>query len=340
MGDTPQTLSAITSALAQTYPDEVRRQINRMSVLLAILTVTVGAGKNVPWDIEADGMVVENFSEGAAVANFGSDALTPATLNWGLERANFRITNLAAAAAATSQSPAAVRDLIGRNVFNGMSKLASTINGLAYSGAGAGTLIAGSAVGIKDDNTYAGIDRTAGGGATNAFWKSYIVDPGVATALTFKQIRTDLAAIYKNSGRRPDIALVSPDVMTVVKGLFDPGRQWMAQVLTAGRGQVTLESTANVVLVDGCQFIEDKDATANAIEYWNTNEAELVVLPQAMNFADPLGSADDGFNKLMLGFSAYELGRVGSDRRMSIEAQMQLKIMRPNAFGRRLNVAT
>lgn len=336
MADNPQTLSAITSALAQTYPDEIRRQVNRMSVLLAILTVTVGSGKNVPWDVEADGMVVENFTEGAAVSNFGSDAMTPATLNWGLERANFRVTNLAAAAAQTSQSPAQAKDLIGRNVFNACSKLASTINGLCYTGAGTGTLIAGSAVGILDTNTYAGIDRTVGG---NAFWKSYIVDPGALTPITFKLIRQDLAAIYKASGRRPDVALCSPDVMTQIKGLFDPGRQWMAQVVTAGRGNVTLESTANVVIVDGCQFIEDKDAPANSIEYWNTNEVELVVLPQAVNFADPLGAADDGFNKLMLGLSAYELGRVGSDRRMSIEAQMQLKVIRPNAFGRRLNVA-
>lgn len=340
MADNPQTLSAITSALAQTFPDEVKRQINRMAVLLGILRVvsSPSTAKNVAWDVEADGMVAENFAEGAAVANFGSDAITPAILSIGLYRANFRVTNLAAAAAARSQSPSQVRDLIGRNFYNGMSKLASTINPDAWTGAGTGTLLAGlTQVAIEDANTYAGIDRTAGGGVTNAFWKATKVD-AAGTAISFAAIRSDLAAIYKKSGRRPDMAGTDPDTLNKVKALFDPNRRWDRDLITADRGTIRLDNNSDVVVVDGCQFFEDKDAPASTINYINSAEAEIEVLPQAMNFADPMGAADDGFNRLMLGFSAYELGRVGSDRRMSIEAQLQLKVLRPNAFGKRINI--
>jgi hypothetical protein len=336
MADNPQTLAAISNAVAQTFPDKIARQVNRMSVKLSLLTITRGDGKNVSWDVESDGALVENFTDGAPVVNFGSDNPQPAILPWGMERSNFRVTNTAAAVAASGASPAQLHDLIGRNLFNSSGALASTLNGLLYTGAGTGTLIAGTkGAAISDTGVYAGIDRALGG---NAFWKASVFDPGAPTALSLKMIRDDLAAIYTKSGRRPDLAFVSPTGLNVVKSLFDGNRQWFADVNTAGRGKVTLENSASVVIVDGCQFIEDKDAPAGEISYENSAEQEIVVLPQAVNFADPLGPADDGFNTLMLGFYAYELGRVGSDRRMSIEAHLQLKIERPNAFGRRLNV--
>lgn len=334
MADNPQTLTAVANALAQTFPNKVRRQVNRMSTFLALATIVKGGGKNVPWDVEGLGAVAENHAEGAAVANYGSDGVAPAVLSWAEYRSNFRVTNTAAAAAASSASPSDLNDLIGRNLFNGAATLASLINAGAFSGAGTGTLLAGLATAISDTTTYAGLDV-----ATYPYWKSYLIDPGALTAVSFKQIRTDLATIFTNSGHRPDVAFVTPSVLTQIKGMYDANRQWMSEVRTPGRGIVTLENAGSVVLVDGCQFIEDKDATANAITYCNLAEMEVEVLPQAVNFADPLGAADDGFNRLMLGFHAFELGRTGSDRKMSIEAKLQLKVMRRNAFGVRLNVA-
>lgn len=337
MADNPQTLSAITSALAQTFPDKIRRQINRRAVLLSILAINKGAGKNVPVDVEADGAIAENFAEGAVVANFGSDALVPSVLPWGLYRSNFRVTNLAAAAAESSSSPTDAHDLIGRGLDNSMAKLSSLINGDSYTGNGAGSLIAGlSGSMVRDDNTYAAIDRTVG---ANAYWKASVFD-SANSAISFRTIRADGNAIYVKSGSRPDIAVCSPDVQAAIKGLFDDGRRFDMDVSTATRGVVRLENSAGVVAVEGIQFIEDKDAVPGEIVYLNSAEVSVVVLPQAKNFADPLGAADDGFNTLMLAFHAYELGRVGSDRRMSVEAQLQLRCERPNTLGRRSNIAT
>ncbi len=332
MGDAPQTYSAIATALAQTFPDMVRRQINRMSVALAISKIVPGAGKNVPWDIEGSGAVAENFSDGEAVSNYGSDKLEPALLSWGCYRGNFRVTNLAAAAAASSQSPGQLRNIFGRNIENTCMATASAINVDFYTGAGTGTLIAGLDLAISESD-YAGIVR-----GTDTFFKSTVVDPGTLTPLSFGLVRSDLAAIYKKSGRRPDFALVSPEVLNEAKALYDTNRRWESELDTSGRGKVVLENSSSVVDVEGCKFVEDKDAPANTIYYMNSAEYEIEVLPQAVNFADPLGSTSDGFNTLMLGFHAYELGRTGSDRKVSIEAFLQTKLMRPNAFGKRLNV--
>lgn len=328
---TTQNLSAVTAALAQAYPDRIRRQINRASVLLSILPITVGSGKNVAWDVEASGAIGENFSDGADVANYGSDDLAAAVLSWGLYRGNFTVTNLAAASAGSSQSPNDAKDLMSRNMVNSMSRVASVINAACYSGTGTGTTMAGFAIAIDSAGTYATIDRS-----TSTWWQSYEIDAGAAL-VSFDAIRTDLAAIYTNSGFRPDVGLCAPATLNKLKGLFDPNRTYGKDVSTA-RGVTTLANNSDVVMIDGCAFIEDKDATAASIFYLNSNEIEVQVLPQAMNFANPLGAADDGFNKLMLAFHAYELGRTGSARKASVEAQLQLKVNRCNAFGKRTNI--
>lgn len=342
--DNPVSLSVMFNSLAQTYQGDVRKQMNRMSVRLALMSVivaTVGA-KNVAFDVDAPNITPEEFAEGAAVTNFTKDDTYPVLLGWGKRRSNFRVTNTAAAAAAANAgNPAILKDLLGKNLLDHSEALASDINGQCFTGAGTTDAIAGTqSVAIRDDNTYGGIDRTAGAGVTNAWWKATVIDPGVTTPVSFALIRSDLATIKKKSGRRPDVAYVEPGVHNAVKALFDGNREWKQDVSTAGRGLVTLDNSPGVVIIDGCQFIEDKDAPAGEISYENSSKSYIEVLPQVVSFASPIGAASDGFNKLMLGFSAYELGRVGSDRRMSIEAHLQLVIEQPNAFGRRLRVAT
>ncbi len=333
MADTPQTAAAIASALAQTFPDRIVKQMNRTALLLAALPIVAGAGKNVAWDVEADGAIAENFADGADAANFGSDALAPATLNWGLYRGNFRVTNLAAAAARSSQSPAQGRDLIMRNVGSAVAKLGSTINAAGYAGAGTGTTIAGlSGIAVDSAGVYAGIDR-----ATSPYWQSYEVD-AAAAALTFGLIRTDLGAIYDLSGQTPDIALCSTAVFNKVRALFDSAVRFDRQVTTA-RGSFTLDNSPEVIVMDGCQFVRDKDTTAAEILYLNSNEVQWEALASENSFSDPIApTGDPNVDALLGAMYIYELGRLGASRRMTVEAQLQLKVMRPNACGKRSNI--
>lgn len=333
MADTPQNLSAVTNALAQAYADEVARQVNRTSVALSILRIVTSpsSAKNVAWDVESDGAIAENFTDGADVSNYGSDVLTPATLNWGLIRSNFRVTNLAAAAAMRAQSPAEVNDLIGRNVFNSVSKLGSTINGQIYTGTGSGGQFVGLDLAIDSAGIYAGIDRSSA-----TYWQSTEVDAAGA-AITFGQIRSDLGLIYDASGFVPDIALCNTAMFNKVRALFDASVRFDRQVTTA-RGSYVLENSPEVIVIDGCQFVRDKDATANEIKYLNSMCVEIEVLPQVAGFASKVSSGDASFDNLMRGLYAYELGRTGSSRKMSIEAYLTLKCIRPNACGKRRNI--
>lgn len=337
MSDTAQTLALIT--LAQMYRGDVVRQINRRSQALKILQIRPGEGKNVAFVPEGDGAVAENYSDGADAANFGSDAQASATLSWGQYRANFHVTGLAMAAAATSASPMGNTALWVRNMMNGAAKLASTINGGLFTGAGTGTLIAGFDVAIgNDSNTYAGIDRSSG---SNAYFRPTVIDPGTLTAPTFALIRDDLRKIYEASGENPDVAFVPPAVFNAIGGLFDGTRRQVDQIQTA-RGNIRLDFGFQAVEIDGTMFVKDKDAGANKIYYVNTNHCHVEYLPPklppaAAALAQQV-AADDGFGMVPLGMMYEVLAQLGDSYRAQVKSYIQLVVDRPNAFGVRKNV--
>lgn len=336
MSDVPQTLALLT--LAQNYRGDIVRQINRQSQLLKMLPFVQGEGKNCAFVTEADGAIGENFSDGADAANFGSDAQASATLNWGLYRSNFRVTGLALAAAASSRTPAGSLALWARNMVNAGAKLASTVNGVLFSGAGTGTTVAGLAVAIASDNTYAGIDRTSG---SNSYFRSIVVDPGVSTAPTFALLRDDFRQIYEACGEMPDIAVCSPAVFNKVGSLFDATRRYVQEVSTA-RGVVKLDASMGALEIDGVMFVKDKDCTANTIYYLNTNHVRIEYLPTqqpAQDMASSMG-ADDGFGMTPLGMSVEPIAKLGDSSRAQFKTYLQLVVDRPNTCGKRLNVST
>src|SRR5262249_51569454 len=80
-----------------------------------------------------------------------------------------------------------------------------------------------------------------------------------AVALSFAQIRADLAAIKVASGYKPDIAIVSPNVWNKLAALFDPQKFYVVQtnVAPTASGLVTLDGGVNALKFDGCTFVED-----------------------------------------------------------------------------------
>jgi hypothetical protein len=336
MADTSQTLSLL--ALEQTYRGEIVRTINRRSVLLRMIRIVPGEGQNVSWAAELDGQLAENYSEGADAANFGSDAQIKATLQWGMYRSNFHVTGLARRAAKGSRTPVGNERLIARNMVNSARKLASTMNGALYAGAGTGTLFAGLDVAIgSTTNTYAGIDRTSG---ANASWQPYVVDPGSPTKPTLAQIRLDRVKIYEQCGEFPDVALCTPEVFNSIGNLFEANRRYVQSIQVA-RGQIVLEAGFGGIDVDGTIFIMDKDATQNGIYYVSTDNVEFEYLPPDTDLMDGLEEmleAEDGYGAFPLGFILQHLSKTGDSDKFSVLTNSQLCVRRPNAFGKRLNV--
>lgn len=341
MADTPQTLASITTALAQLYRNEITRQINRRSALLRLLAIRANeTGKNVAFDVEGDGMFAENFSDGADVADFGSDAMTPVTLNFGLLRSNFRITDQARAAARRTGNPQAAVGLLMRNAVNAVTKLSSRINAQLYTGTGSSNQIAGLAsVALKDDNTYGGIDRTD---SANAYWRSNVIDAGGA-AISIARIRNAVGdTIYTASGEQPTLGMCPPAVFNYVGGLYDSNRRYQTEVtLDTPRGRVKLDSSLGVIDVEGLVLVKDKDAPAGEIQLINPEHVVIEYLPLQPEETLPEQliemSADDGYGPIPLGMYLKRIATLGASSRFSLQSYLQLAVDKPNSCGRLTN---
>lgn len=328
-------LSTITGALAQNLADEVVKTANRASPLLALIPAEQGEGKNAAWAYETDAANAENFTDGQDVSNYALDVPGLAYLAWGLYRSNFKITDLAASAAATSRSPRGLVSAVAEMMLNSVRKLSSGLNGVGYSGAGTGTTIAGLAVALRDDNTYAGVDRTSVAGM-----RAKVIDPGVSTAITTSLLRSDLSSIYDLCGEKPDVAMCPSAVWNAIAALFSEVRRYNQGTDAAGR--VILDGSVDEIVFDGCRFLKDKDATANVIYYLNTNYLRWQTLPF-------VGSAEQdviaqlplqtGMGSSGVTAAVVKLARTGAAAKFSLMTQCQLVVKKPIAMGKRLNVA-
>lgn len=337
--------------LAQNYAGDIVRQINRRSVLLATLPIVPDEGKNVAWVAEGDDGYAQAYSEGADVDTYGGSAQTSAILNWAQYRSTFAMTGLAMATASSSRTPLGNVDLWARHVVNGAAKLASLVNADLFTGDAALELTGlDSAIG-STTSTYATINRSD---SANAFWRPYVVNPGVATALTFDQIRLDLGTIYSNSGFRPDLAVVNPAVFRKIAALFDPqkqywfsttGAQYVKNIRTQ-RGEFNLEGGVGAISFDGCTIFEDKDCPNNAIYYLNSEWVQIRYLPFDMSQIPGIADesmelmANDGIELLPLGLRLEMLSKTGDAEKAFMKSYLQLQVKRPNSCGVRLNVAT
>lgn len=325
------TLSLVT--LAQEYRGDVVRQINRRTATLKMLRIVPGEGKNIAWVPEMDGSFAETYSEGADVSTYGQDAQSGAILTWGLYRANIAVTNLAMDGAASSSSPDGNLQLWARHVVNGSAKLASAINADLFAGDGTGTKITGFSTAIAGSGAYATL--------TDSNWVSY--EANAAASVTFALIREDLRHIYEACGETPDMAVCSPAVFNKVGALFDATRRQMDSV-RGGNGAVKLEFGFQALEVDGTVFFRDKDCTANAIYYLNSDGVEIQYLPSAsqallIEAAGGEVQADDGFGPVPLGFKYEMLAKTGPAEKAEILWTGNLVVTRRNAHGKRTNIA-
>lgn len=341
MADTVQTLALLV--LAQVYRGNIVRQINRQSVALKLLKWVEGAGQNVAFVPKGSGVVAEMYTEGADATNFGSDAQVKALLPWGMARANFHVSGLAEATSASTATPQGNQDIWGANMADGASALSSLVNGQIYTGNGSAPNLVGldQAIGTAN-NTYAGIDRTV----ATYFAPNVFNAAGPAAALSFDLIRSDLAAILVASGRRPDLALVHPNVWRKIAGLFDPQKLFLVQTMDVetARGKVSLQGGVAAISFDGCYFVEDKDATDGCIYYLATDHVRIEYLP--LDLANIPGIddeildfvADDGFGITPMGMRLEMLAKTGDSEKAQMKTYLQVVCDRPNSCGKRLNI--
>lgn len=348
MGDVPQTATLIASALSQDFRPKIVRTVNRRSVALRALTVETGGGKNVYWDWEGSGQIGESFSDGADAANFGSDSLNAAVLPWARYRSNFRVTGDAEDIAASSTSPQEALDLLARNMMNGFRVLAKTMNPDIFSGSAGGNTMVGLDTALRNDNTYAGVDRTQ---VANAGFRGNLIDPGSSTDITIDDVRRDIGdTIYTAAeDEGPDLAFMKPNLFYQLASKWDPNRRYNSDVsvnLNSGR-QVVLDGSIGAIQIEGCTFIKEQDATANRIYYINSAYVRVMLLKRAplRNLPSPLEMGErsidmnDGGGQLPYQVRIRELANQGDSRRLTMITKPCLLVEKPSACGLRLNVA-
>lgn len=340
MSDTPISLSTILGALGTNVRNELVRAKNTRSVTASILRKQPAIGKNVTWDVNTTGAVAEGYSDADAVTNFGSNAVIQPTLSWGLRRSNWRVGDVAMRVAyAQGANPEWATKLDLKALKDAITELAADINSQVYAGNGSSPQLAGLAIAMSASNTYAGIDRTQG---ANALFRANVIDPGILTAPTLDLIRKDIGdTVYSAAGEQPDMAFCSPAVFYKIGSLFQEIRRVNQDVLTRGDGkQITLDASIGTLVFEGCTFIKDKDATANAIYYINSAHVWLEYLPAtgAPDFTAEMGN--DGYDDLMLSMGVAKLGKRSASTDFTLDSNLQLVVSRPNACGVRLNVAT
>jgi hypothetical protein len=340
MADLIQTSDLLV--LAQTYGPELVQQINYASALLKVLPYYNRVGDNVAWAAKAGGALAESYTEAnLSIANFSSNKQADAVLPWSFYRSAFHVSGPAMAMAASPLNPAANVGLWADNLLDCMAALSSTVNVDLYTGTGA----SGSIIGLEEaigsvTNTYAGIDRSVG---ANAYWRPYVADPGVPTAITIDAIRKDIMTIKKQSGFPVDFVMVSPDVLRRIAALFDASKQYVYEVVrtaNAYRGEVVLDGGIGGIRFDGAVIIDDKDCPDSEMFYINSRYLTIARLPFGYGPDDHRDMVTtDGIEQINLPVRMHLLGKDGDSDRAFIKSYLQLQATRPNSCGTRYNVA-
>ena len=329
-------LSTLSNALSQEFEPMVARQMNRKTVTLQLLPKVIGGGKNLAWDPQFDGSTAAEYAEGADVAeaDYDNDEEAPATLSWGLYRAAGRVTGLAAAAAATSQSPQELQDLFKERVMGNASKLGAKVNADLFAGTGANRILGIDQGAFAATGTYATIDR-----AVRTEWAGNVLaNGGIGRAISFALMDELLEAIYTRSGTQPDVFVMHPTQFRKFGALFESNRRWPISEITTAAGTIKLAGGFQALEHAGIPVVRDKDATLGKVFAVNTSETRVKFLPTrpGQDNAGPNNTfqvADDKGNFSGLPARISMLAKTGDTTKWMVYVYAQLQCRTPNANG-------
>jgi hypothetical protein len=339
---TQETLSTITSALAQTFAPQLVRAWNRSSVFLQNLQFVPGGGqgggKNVAWDVEFSGQTAASFVEGSDVGATepSYDIPVPATISWGQYRSAFQLSNLELnAASANIGNPVALERLLEERFLGAITKITSRLNTDAIVGDGTEDstnypTIVGIIPALAATGAYANIDKS-----TYPEWAGNVSANGaVARALTMELLAKAEQSLYTASGQEPELLITTPGVYTKYEGLF----QSVFRQMSDGTGPTpSFQGSANGLFWRGRPIIRDKDMTSGYLAMLKPSEIEFCILPWApvpdgvpVTMRELLSSTGTNARALGAYVHVYPLARTGSAIRFCAEIYCQLKVKRPN----------
>lgn len=220
-------LTAIQAQLNQIFKNPIRDQLNQRSILLSRLRKVRGGGKNIAWDVKVQrGTSAGSYAESANIVGDDNDIELPAVLPWKQNKAEFRVTGKAIAAAA-SNGPEAYAKLFTKSIMDATRNLGIELARQLYlDGTGNGGLdIDGLTLAVADTGTYAGISRVA-----YSVWRGNVLaNGGVPRALTVDLMRLAERLVFTASGAPPDFIVTTPAILSKYEALFDNLKRVIAQ---------------------------------------------------------------------------------------------------------------
>ncbi len=337
-----QAQSDISNALATVFDPIVTEAFNRQAVLASLIRKMPGEGKTCAWDVVFSGATAATYTEGADVTTeTAQDVIVPASLSWAWYRANFGMTGIAQAAAASSKtSPARIRNLYAQNLRGSLTKLVSTLNADIYDGAGTTGLITGLDSALAATGTYANIAK-----GTYAEWAGNVVtNSGTPRALT-KSLLDELEKdIFAACGENPDIIVTTPTIAMKYSELFDA----QANVILVQGELSGAVGTAppkpprakgrTGTYYHGVEVMRDKDCKAENLFMLNSAYIELEILPAVVDmdtgkFISRQLPTDSEGGVVGIPLTFYPLAKTGDSNRYSAVVYCQLKVSQPNAHG-------
>lgn len=328
------TVSSISTALPVEFEKKLHRQWNRTSSLLSKLEVRMVGGQQVYFNVSFPTDAAGVHVEGADIASgeFVTDSILGAALPWGQYATALSISDHQIEVAASSSGLAdPLKQIFSEQLLGRTADLTNKLNKDLFNGLGTGNSLLGLAESLKDDSgSYGGISR-----GTYASWKSN-VDSSVSLASNADEIIALEEKIFSASGKRPNLIVTTPAILSKYGKLFDS----KVQIVNDPRRGFEMPRPDFDYSFQGIPVMRDKDCPDGYMFMLNTDELYLAALPplqttSSINFAlkTGLSSNGDDMDSVGLPFRLENISKTGSATKAFLRTTLQLVVNRPNAHG-------
>jgi hypothetical protein len=346
-------------------PDLVRLWNRRANTLANVVNIDEGQFPTVLWAVSPAGGASKAVAEGYTVLS--SDNNIDSMVNMNLARAQyidaFALSDKEVAVAARSPlSPTKLIDMLAERTFESLTRLTDRVNTDLFAGTGTdGVTGAQTVVGFDSalitSGTYAGQNV----GSITSLQSNVFGGPdaGSGVALTLTQMQQDLTAIKIKSDEKPDFIVMHPYVGSQLEALFETNRRIVNLDMTLNRYSTgpaqAFNGADSGMTFMGVPVLYDKDGYTNGtpgagfghIYYLSKRHLDLDVMPhhnpgdaamwEQSSFLSSGGAEDERVGGPVVSITA--LARNGLFSQFVLNVECQLKVKRPLALGRRLNVA-
>lgn len=333
-------LAELATIMTWTLGPEMFRQNNRASVLASKVPLKLKGGQMASWPIQTGaGAVAVEVAEGSDVisSEYVDSVEQRAELAWAEIRSAFSLSDRSVSAAqnVNGGDPSMIFDLFGEKILQASTGIATKVNSLLYAGTGTATFdgspvasVVGIAAALANSGDYAGITRAT---YTN-FYGNVVANGGVSRPLSIDLMSQLDSNIFTASNDTGYEIITTPTIKRRYEDIFESRR------FTTGGGAMGSEDNS----WRGKPIQRDKDCTSGRMYFLNPAYIELSCCPPVnvtmeqfnKRMANIAGTADGKtFNATMIPAQVVLLGKTGSAVKGYLTAQVQLKVMRPNAMG-------